>query len=140
MIVSDAHNFASRLSRDMDQIQRERKMHINKLSSGVKVEKSTDDAGALAAKIKHNSELKRLRGVTLGLQNALSYTQVQTGALSNVNRIYERMSQLASMALDVTKSDADRENYNKEFQELREHVLQIDIEQFNGQDLSLIHI
>ena len=135
MIVSDAHNFASRLSRDMDQIQRERQMHIDKLSSGVKVEKSTDDAGALAAKIKHRSELKRLRGVTLGLQNALSYTQVQTGALSNVNRIYERMSQLASMALDVTKSDADRENYNKEFQELREHVLQIDIEQFNGQDL-----
>ena len=135
MIVSDAHNFASRLSRDMDQIQRERQMHIDKLSSGAKVEKSTDDAGALAAKIKHRSELKRLRGVTLGLQNALSYTQVQTGALSNVNRIYERMSQLASMALDVTKSDADRENYNKEFQELREHVLQIDIEQFNGQDL-----
>ncbi len=135
MIVSDAHNFASRLSRDMDQIQRERQMHIDKLSSGVKVEKSTDDAGALAAKIKHRSELKRLRGVTLGLQNALSYTQVQTGALSNVNRIYERMSQLASMALDVTKSDADRENYNKEFQELREHVLQIDLEQFNGQDL-----
>ena len=55
--------------------------------------------------------------------------------MSNVNPIYERMSQLASMALDVTKSDADRENYNKEFQELREHVLQIDLEQFNGQDL-----
>ena len=61
MIVSDAHNFASRLSRDMDQIQRERQMHIDKLSSGVKVEKSTDDAGALAAKIKHRGELKRLR-------------------------------------------------------------------------------
>ena len=40
MIVSDAHNFASRLSRDMDQIQRERQMHIDKLSSGVKVEKN----------------------------------------------------------------------------------------------------
>ena len=66
MIVSDAHNFASRLSHDMDQIQRERQMHIDKLSSGVKVEKSTDDAGALAAKIKHNSELKRLRELPLG--------------------------------------------------------------------------
>ena len=135
MIVSDAHNFASSLSRDMDKIQREKQMYIEKLSSGVKVEKSTDDAGALSNKIKQAGELKRLRGATQGLQNALSYTQVQTGALNNVNRIYDRMSQLASMAMDISKTDGDRENYNKEFQELREHVLQIDIEQFNDQDL-----
>ena len=135
MIVSDAHNFASRLSRNMEEIQRERQMYIEKLSSGKKVEKSTDDAGALSNKIKQASEIKRLRGASQGLQNALSYTQVQIGALSNVNRIYDRMSQLATLAMDIGKSDLDRENYNKEFQELREHVLQIDIEQFNGQDL-----
>ena len=52
MIVSDAHNFASRLSRNMEEIQRERQMYIEKLSSGKKVEKSTDDAGALSNKIK----------------------------------------------------------------------------------------
>ena len=135
MIVSDAHNFASRLSRDMEQIQRERQMHIEKLSTGLKVNQSPDDVGALSNKIKQTSEIKRLRGVTQGLQNALSYTQVQAGALNNVNRIYGRMSQLAAMAMDITKSDLDRENYNKEFQELREHILQIDNEQFNGQDL-----
>ena len=61
MIVSDAHNFASRLSRNMEEIQRERQMYIEKLSSGKKVEKSTDDAGALSNKIKQASELKRLR-------------------------------------------------------------------------------
>ena len=61
MIVSDAHNFASRLSRNMEEIQRERQMYIEKLSSGKKVEKSTDDAGALSTKIKQAGELKRLR-------------------------------------------------------------------------------
>jgi len=45
------------------------------------------------------------------------------------------MAQLATMALDVTKSDSDRENYDKEFQELREQVLQIDLHKFNDQDL-----
>ena len=59
MIVSDAHNFASRLSRNMEEIQRERQMYIEKLSSGKKVEKSTDDAGALSTKIKQAGELKR---------------------------------------------------------------------------------
>jgi len=38
MIVSDAHNFASRLSRNMEEIQRERQLYIEKLSSGKKVE------------------------------------------------------------------------------------------------------
>ena len=70
MIVSDAHNFASRLSRNMEEIQRERQMYIEKLSSGKKVEKSTDDAGALSTKIKQASELKRLRTVNSNLQNA----------------------------------------------------------------------
>ncbi len=135
MIISDAHNFASKLSRDMDKIHQERRAHIEKLSTGLKVNQSPDDVGALSNKIKQTSEIKRLRRVTQGLQNALSYTQVQAGALNNVNRIYGRMSQLAAMAMDITKSDLDRENYNKEFQELREHILQIDNEQFNGQDL-----
>ena len=135
MIVSDAHNFASSISRDMEQIQRERKKHIEKLSSGLKVEKSTDDAGALSNKIKRTSELKRLRGVSSNLQNAKSYLEVRDGALSTVHKIYDRMAQLSTMAMDVTKTDSDRENYNKEFQELRETALKISREKFNGINL-----
>ena len=132
MIVSDAHNFASSISRDMEQIQRERKKHIEKLSSGLKVEKSTDDAGALSNKIKRTSELKRLRSVNSNLQNAKSYLEVRDGALSTAHKIYDRMAQLSTMAMDVTKTDSDRENYNKEFQELRETALKISREKFNG--------
>ena len=135
MIVSDAHNFASSISRDMEQIQRERKKHIEKLSSGLKVEKSTDDAGALSNKIKRTSELKRLRSVNSNLQNAKSYLKVRDGALSTVNKIYDRMAQLSTMAMDVTKTDFDRENYDKEFQELRETALKISREKFNGINL-----
>ncbi|MBT5716060.1 MAG: flagellin [Opitutae bacterium] len=135
MIVSDAHNFASRLSRDMEQIQRERQMHIEKLSSGVKVEKSTDDAGALSTKIKQASELKRLRTVNSNLQNAKSYLEVRDGALASVHKIYERMTQLSTMAMDITKNDSDRENYEKEFQELRDTALKISREKFNGINL-----
>lgn len=135
MIVSDAHNFASRLSRDMEQLQRERQMHIEKLSSGIKVEKSTDDAGALSNKIKQAGELKRLRTVNSNLQNAKSYLEVRDGALASVHKIYDRMSQLSTMAMDVTKNDSDRENYEKEFQELRDMALKISREKFNGIDL-----
>jgi flagellin-like hook-associated protein FlgL len=135
MIVSDAHNFASRLSRNMEEIQRERQLHIEKLSSGKKVEKSTDDAGALSIKIKQASELKRLRAVNSNLQNAKSYLEVRDGALGSVHKIYDRMAQLSTMAMDVTKNDSDRENYEKEFQELRDMALTISREKFNGINL-----
>ena len=135
MIVSDAHNFASRLSRNMEKIQRERQMYIEKLSSGKKVEKSTDDAGALSTKIKQASEQKRLNAVNTNLQNAKSYLEVRDGALASVHKIYDRMAQLSTMAMDVTKNDSDRENYGKEFHELRDSALKLSREKFNGINL-----
>jgi flagellin len=135
MIISDAHNFASKLSRDMDKIQLERQAHIEKLSTGLKVNQSPDDVGALSSKIKQASELKRLRGVNENLQNAKSYLEARDGALSTVHKIYDRMAQLSVMAMDITKHDSDRENYDKEFQELRDTALKISREKFNGIDL-----
>ena len=135
MIASDANYFTSKIAREMESIMRSKQKHIGKLSSGKRVEKSTDDAGALGAKLKQASAIRRMRAVNQNIQNALSYTQAQESALKAVDRIYGRMAQLATMALDVTKSDSDRENYDKEFQELREQVLQIDLHKFNDQDL-----
>ena len=135
MIASDANYFASEIAREMDGLMRTKQFHINKLSTGKRVDKSTDDAGALGAKLKQSGEIRRRRGVQQNLQNALSYTQAQESALKIVDQIYSRMSQLATMALDVTKSDADRENYDKEFQELRQQVLDIDLQKFNEKAL-----
>ena len=148
MIISDAHNFASKLSRDMDKIHQERRAHIEKLSTGLKVNQSPDDVGALSNKIMQASELKRLRSVNENLQNAKSYLEARDGALSTVHKIYDRMAQLSAMAMDITKHDSDRENYEKEFHELRDTALKISREKFNGINLfrdksytlSLIHI
>ena len=47
-------------------------------------------------------------------------SKFRDSALENVHKIYDRMAQLSTMAMDVTKNDSDRENYEKEFQELRD--------------------
>ena len=135
MIASDTNYFASKVAREMESLMRSKQKHMSKLSSGKRVEKSTDDAGALGAKLKQASAIRRMRGVNQNLQNALSYTQMQESALKTVDKIYDRMAQLATMALDVTKSDSDRENYDKEFQELRHQVLEIDLKEFNEKAL-----
>ena len=98
MIVSDTHNFASRISRDMSSIQEERLEYTEKLSSGKKHVCPFDDAGALSMEMKNESELKRMRQVSQTLQNGLSYTHAQQAALQIVQGIYRRMSTLATMA------------------------------------------
>ena len=57
MIVSDTHNFASRISRDMSSIQEERLEYTEKLSSGKKHVRPFDDAGALSMEMKNESDI-----------------------------------------------------------------------------------
>ncbi|MEC8044174.1 MAG: flagellin [Verrucomicrobiota bacterium] len=135
MIIADTNSFASRLSRDLSSTQSEREKHTRELSSGLKINGSVDDVGAISTQAVHRSELNRLRRVGETLQNGLSYTNSQQAALSIVQKIYGRMSTLATMAMDITKNDQDRLKYDNEFQELREQVLEIDLERFNDQDL-----
>ena len=45
------------------------------------------------------------------------------------------MNTLATRALDVTATDNDRENYNKEFIELAAQLDEIKLEKYNGMDV-----
>ena len=107
------------IAREMDQVHLQKKTHIEKISSGKRILSGKDAAGGLSLEMKRRSTVIRAEKVSVNLQNTLSYTKVQDGAL----------------AMDVSKSDLDRDNYEKEFQELREQALEISIEEFNGQAL-----
>jgi flagellin len=52
--------------------------------------------------------------------------------LSTVGKIIDRMSELRTMAQDVTKNTGDIENYSKEFIELQRQLQQIKNDTFNG--------
>ena len=64
--------------------------------------------------------------------NALSYLQVQDGALRTIGNIVDRIAELRTMANDITKNSSDIENYSKEFKELQHELNQISKSQFNG--------
>ena len=66
------------------------------------------------------------------LQNAKSYLQARDSALAAVHTIYDRMGTLATMAMDVTKTDQDREKYETEFQELRTAALKCPVKNLMG--------
>jgi len=108
---------------------------LARLSSGNRITQPAEDAGGLAVAYKMQSSIKRTEAVLNNHQNALSYLQVQDGALESVGNIVSRMAELRTMAADVTKNSGDIENYSKEFRELQQQLNQIKLEKFNGVDL-----
>ena len=108
---------------------------LARLSSGNRITQPAEDAGGLAVAYKLNSTVKRTEAVLNNHQNALSYLQVQDGALESVGNIVSRMAELRTMAADITKNSGDIENYSKEFRELQDQLKQISQQKFNGVSL-----
>lgn len=105
---------------------------LARLSSGQRITESSDDAGGMAVAYKLNSTVMRTQAALNNHQNALSYLQVQDGALESVGNIVSRMAELRTMAADITKNDGDIENYSKEFRELQSQLSKMSREKFNG--------
>ena len=108
---------------------------LARLSSGNRITQPAEDAGGLAVAYKMSSQIKRTEAVLNNHQNALSYLQVQDGALESVGNVLNRMAELRTMAADITKNAGDIENYSKEFRELQEQLSQLKLEKFNGVSL-----
>ena len=108
---------------------------LTRLSSGKKITSPADDAGGLAVSMKLTSAIGRNKSVIANIQNALSFAEVQDGALQTSATIVNRMSELRSMSLDVIKSSADVANYNVEFVALQEQLHSLANEKFNGVSL-----
>jgi flagellin len=105
---------------------------LNRLSSGFRINSSADDAGGLAVSMKLSAAIRRTDATSANVGNALSFLQTQDGVLKNADKILNRMSELATLALDVTKTDDDRTLYDNEFQALKDGLTAMSSEEFNG--------
>ena len=108
---------------------------LNRLSSGKRITKPSDDAGGLAISMKLSSSIARSRAVSSNIQNAQSFASVQDGVLQAAANIIDRMSELKSYSLDVMKSSQDVGNYNTEFKSLQAQLQSLTVEKFNGVSL-----
>lgn len=105
---------------------------LNRLSSGFRINSSFDDAGGLAVSMKLSSSIRRTDATATGVSNAISFLETQDGVLKAAGNVLTRMSELASLAQDVTKSSADLANYDTEYQSLIGQLTSFAAEAFNG--------
>ena len=114
------------------------KKSLNRLSSGTRIVQPVDDAGGLAVSMKLESSILRLAGAQKNIQNAQSFLEVQDGILSSAGKILNRMVELKGLSEDVMKNDSDKDNYNREFQDLQMQIYDLAQIQFNGVSLFAI--
>ena len=132
MITLNTNTVAAKAALDMSKNTSMLQKSLQRLSSGSKIADPSDDAGGLAVSMRLNAQINRTQGAINNVNNAISYMQVQDGALATVGSIVDRMSELRALADDVTKNTSDIANYNTEFQQLRNQLNNIATEQFNG--------
>lgn len=108
---------------------------LARLSSGSKIVSPEDDAAGLAVSSRFDAQINRINAVKNNVGNAISFSQTQDGFLKKVAKALDRMSELATLAQDVTKSSADIALYSKEFEKLGAYIDDIATKKFNDIDL-----
>jgi flagellin len=104
---------------------------LQKLSSGSRINCSFDDAGGLAVSMKLSASIRRTEATQANVNNALSFLQTQDGVLKSADKVINRLSELAQLSADVTKSDADKALYQTEFSSLTSALSSMTEELFN---------
>jgi len=105
---------------------------LARLSSGSKIVSPEDDAAGMAVSLRFDAQVNRINAASSNVGNAVSYSQTQDGFLQKVGRAMDRMSELATLSQDITKQDADRSLYQKEFTTLQDYISNIAGKMFNG--------
>ena len=108
---------------------------LARFSSGERIVNVQDDSAGLSVAKKINSAVVRNKRVQEISQNAVSFLEVQKGALQEVQNTLDRMSELKAMSIDQTQSASDLKNYNTEFGQLQQHLSTIRDLKFNSTSL-----
>ena len=131
-VVFNTNSAATAASYNLSATNANLQKSLNRLSSGNRIVTSSDDAGGLAVSMKMSAAIRRTNAAAANVGNAISYLQTQDGVMKNADKILNRMSELATLSLDVTKTTDDRSLYQLEFNVLRDQLTAMETEEFNG--------
>ncbi len=95
---------------------------LERLSSGLRINRAGDDAAGLAISEKMRGQIKGLDMAIKNSQDAISLIQTAEGALTEVHSILQRMRELAVQASSDTNTDVDRNQIQAELNQLREEI------------------
>ncbi len=109
---------------------------MEKLSSGMSINRAGDDASGLAVSEKMRSQIRGLNQASRNAENGISFIQVTEGYLQETTDIIQRIRELAVQAANGIYSDEDRMQIQVEVSQLVAEADRIASQaQFNGMNM-----
>ncbi|KZE70238.1 MULTISPECIES: flagellin Hag [Paenibacillus] len=98
---------------------------IEKLSSGLRINRAGDDAAGLAISEKMRGQIRGLDMASKNAQDGISLIQTAEGALNETHSILQRMRELSVQSANDTNTTVDRGALQKEVDELSKEITRI---------------
>ena len=109
---------------------------MEKLSSGLRINRAADDAAGLSISEKMRGQIRGLSQAARNTQDGISFIQTAEGALNEVSAMLVRMKELAVQKANGTLSEQDTGNIDQELKQLSDEILGIvEGSEFNGKNL-----
>lgn len=119
------------INHNMNALNAHRNMGINntaagksmeKLSSGLRINRAGDDAAGLAISEKMRGQIRGLEQSSRNSSDGISMIQTAEGALNETTNILQRMRELAVQSANDTNTSDDREQLQKEMTQLGQEI------------------
>ncbi len=137
-MISVASNIASlNARRNLSSTHKNLNQSIERLSSGLRINRAADDAAGLAVSESMRTQLRGLQQAERNSQDAISLIQTAEGGLQEVTNVLSRMRELAIQAANEgTMDTTQRGNLQQEFDLLESELNRIvNVTEYNGQQL-----
>ena len=130
-------NYAAVLARkNLAEVQRQMDKSVERLSSGKRINNASDDAAGSAIAGRMESQI---RGLTMGIRHAKdgqSLVGTAEGAMQEINKMLQRMRELAVQASSGVANSTDKDYLNLEMKQLVSQINAISVNtKFNDQEL-----
>ncbi|MFT5089977.1 MAG: flagellin [Candidatus Latescibacterota bacterium] len=122
--------------RNLDRNNRVLSTKLERLSSGLRINRAADDAAGLSVREGMRAEISGLKMNVSNAEQATNLIQVAEGSLNEVNAIMIRMRELAVQSSSSTVTDTNRESIQAEFTQLTQEIDRIALAtSYNSQTL-----
>lgn len=110
--------------------------NIEKLASGLRINRAGDDAAGLAISEKMRGQIRGLDQASRNAQDGISLIQTAEGALNETHSILQRQREIANQSANGTNTDSDRQALQDEMNQLTSEINRIgNTTEFNTQKL-----
>ncbi|MCL1954571.1 MAG: flagellin [Brevinematales bacterium] len=135
MIIN--HNMSALFAdRQLGVTQGEMTKDVEKLSSGLRINRAGDDASGLAVSEKMRSQIRGLHQAERNIQNGVSFIQATEGYLQETQDILHRIRELAVQSANGIYTDEDRMMIQVEVSQMVDEVNRVASHaQFNGMNM-----